>query len=323
VCGRARRGARVRRQVGCRSFTIGSVISHRIKIGSAAAGGMYALVAWSTLAFAQGGAPKAECRPTETQAECHTRLRCKPDEELEQCQKRVGAERARQGEGGGGRRDDSAERGRGRDDDDGGRRGRSDGDRRGDRGERGGRDDRGDRGGRGRRGGGDRHRGGGGGGGGGGSFQANKTFGLGLELGEPTGLNGKFFASDSIALDFGIGWIYRHYYYGDGLHLYGDVLFHPRSLVSADAFELPFYVGVGLRYWDFDYCFDRVCGYRGTATGIRVPLGIAFDFNRVPLDIFVQLVPVFDFLRGDYYNRYRNRTHFGVDFSVGIRFWFK
>ena len=152
---------------------------------------------------------------------------------------------------------------------------------------------------------------------------ANKTFGLGLELGEPTGLTGKYFVSQSGALDFGVGYNFDPYYYGDGFHVYADYLWHPVSLASTDAFELPFYVGAGLRFWDFNYCYMGVCNYGGSAFGVRVPLGIAFDFNNQPLDIFVQLVPVLDFLDGDYYNRYGNRAHFAVDGSVGIRYWFK
>ena len=131
--------------------------------------------------------------------------------------------------------------------------------------------------------------------------------------------------SDSGAIDFGLGWIYEHYYYGDGLHLYVDYLWHPISLVSAEAFELPLFIGVGGRFWDFDYCRARNdCNYGGSALGIRIPLGIAFDFNNVPLDIAINVVPVLDFLRGDYYDYYgRDRAHFGVDFSVAFRFWFK
>ena len=156
------------------------------------------------------------------------------------------------------------------------------------------------------------------------SFEANKTFGLGLELGAPFGLSGKYFLTDSNALQFGLGAIYEHYYAGDGIHLYLDYLWHPVSLVSAQAFELPFYIGVGGRFWDFDYCRerDRVCGYGGSAFGIRIPLGISFDFNRVPLDIFFHLVPTFDFYRGDYYRYYNDRAHFGIDASVGVRYWF-
>jgi hypothetical protein len=93
--------------------------------------------------------------------------------------------------------------------------------------------------------------------------------------------------------------------------------------VSASAFELPLYVGPGVRFWDFEYCYQGVCGYGTSAIGIRVPVGIAFDFNEIPLDIFLQVVPVIDFLRGDYYDRYRDRAYFSVDLSAGIRFWFK
>jgi hypothetical protein len=164
----------------------------------------------------------------------------------------------------------------------------------------------------------------GGGGGGLAKFTANKTFGLGLELGEPTGLNGKWFFSDNVALDFGVGWIYG-WRYGDGFHTYADILWHPFSFVNADAFELPFYVGGGLRYWDFRYCDYRgFCDYYGgSALGIRVPVGISFDFNDIPLDIFIQIVPTLDFIYGDYYDRFgRRRAEFGVDLSVGIRYWF-
>jgi hypothetical protein len=105
--------------------------------------------------------------------------------------------------------------------------------------------------------------------------------------------------------------------------VYADVLFHPVLVTSAEAFELPLYIGVGLRFWQFDYCFMGLCTYDGSAMGIRVPIGLSFDFNNVPLDIFLQVVPVVDFLYGDYYDRFDRRSHFGVDGSVGIRFYFK
>ena len=249
-----------------------------------------------------------ECKRTETQAECHDRLKCKANEELEDCQKRLRASSASQPNGNGGN-SDQRDSGRGQDRGDNGR-----GDQ--DQADRGGRDRGGDDGGssdrrRGRRGRGGRS-----------SFVANKQFGLGFELGEPDGLNGKYFLAPSGALDFGIGYIYDHYYYGDGLHLYADYLWH-FSLASNPSFELPFYVGPGLRFWRFDYCVQNACNYGGSAVGIRLPLGISFDFNNSPIDIFLQVVPTLDFLGGDYYSRYGDRLHFGVDGSVGIRFWFK
>jgi hypothetical protein len=146
-------------------------------------------------------------------------------------------------------------------------------------------------------------------------YIANGEFGLGLELGGPTGLNGKYFLSNDGALNFGIGTDGYAYRYGDrdGLHLYFDYLWHPISLANPPEFQLPFYVGLGGRLWDFDDDNDD-----GMAFGIRVPLGIAFDFNNVPLDIFIQLTPTLDF-----YSGYDDSAGFWFDFSVGIRYWFK
>jgi hypothetical protein len=143
-------------------------------------------------------------------------------------------------------------------------------------------------------------------------YVSNGTFGLGLELGGPTGLNGKYFLSESGALNFGIG-ADGYYRDRDGLHLYLDYLWHPISLANPPEFQLPFYIGIGGRLWDFDDGPNN----DAVAFGLRIPLGIAFDFNNVPLDIFVQLTPTLDF-----YRDYVNDTGFWFDFSVGIRYWF-
>jgi hypothetical protein len=151
-------------------------------------------------------------------------------------------------------------------------------------------------------------------------FVANKTFGLGLELGEPVGLSGKVFVAPSHAIDFGIGdlGVYRPYYLsGYGLHVYGDYLWHPAVLTHARSFDLPFYVGLGARYWQYDYMCDPAGCASADLLGLRVPIGAAFDFNHAPLDIFVQLVPTLDF-----YRQYARDVRLDVDFSAGLRFWF-
>ncbi len=155
-------------------------------------------------------------------------------------------------------------------------------------------------------------------------FDANKTFGLGLELGDIGGVSGKLFVTRNQAIDFGIGDLYEGYYVdhnNGGIHLYADYLWHPFVLTKVEAFELPFYVGVGGRFWDFGYACDAGGNNCRSADlfGIRVPLGITFDFNNVPLDIFVQVVPTLDF-----YHQYEPHTvYLDFDFSVGIRYWFK
>ena len=159
---------------------------------------------------------------------------------------------------------------------------------------------------------------------GGGDFEANKKFGLGLELGDVAGLTGKLFVTPNQALDFGIGDLYTTYYgdfgrYGGGIHLYADYLWHPVVLAKPEAFELPLYIGIGGRFWNFDYFCDArgVCS-SASAFGVRIPVGIDFDFNNVPLDIFVQLVPTLDF----FHNFGPHSVYLDIDASVGIRYWF-
>jgi hypothetical protein len=156
---------------------------------------------------------------------------------------------------------------------------------------------------------------------GGSRFVSNGKFGLGLELGEPFGINGKLFLAPDQAIDFGVGdlGVYHNYYLdGDGIHLYVDYLWHPIQITETEAFKLPFYVGVGGRVWFFDYgCRGGVCS-TASLFGIRVPLGITFDLNSVPLDIFGEFVPTLDFYR----NYAPHSVYLDVDFSVGIRYWF-
>jgi len=159
-------------------------------------------------------------------------------------------------------------------------------------------------------------------------FEANKTFGLGIMLGAPTGLSGKYFLGPDTALDFGLGTIYG---YRDrrGVHLHLDFLWHPVNLVKTRPFELPLYFGIGGRllsgrrcyHWDphgyCDYYYDHY-----TALGARVPVGIAFDFNNVPIDIFLEFALVLDFLI-DHDEQYDDDFLY-VDFNgaLGFRYYF-
>ena len=99
-----------------------------------------------------------------------------------------------------------------------------------------------------------------------------------------------------------------------------DYLWHPVSLASTDAFELPLYIGVGGRFWSFE---DRrtALAVNADSLGVRVPVGIAFDMNNVPLDIFFELVPTADFFFNTP-NGYDRTFYIVIDGSIGIRYWF-
>ncbi len=163
---------------------------------------------------------------------------------------------------------------------------------------------------------------------GGRSFEANKTFGLGLELGSLAGLTGKVFVSESGAIDFGVGTLFSDGTRSGIFQVYGDYLFHPVSLASIEAFELPLYVGIGGRFWHFSERFDPgAVEFSGSVVGVRVPVGIAFDFNNLPLDAFIQVVPTLDYYKYSSNNGVimpiSNGFAFDIDVSIGARYWFK
>jgi hypothetical protein len=146
-------------------------------------------------------------------------------------------------------------------------------------------------------------------------FSANKSFGLGLMIGSPTGLSGKYFLGADTAVDFGVGFIHRHRYHDDeALHVHADFLWHPAVLASTQPFELPIYFGVGGRLLQHDRYRDDYDD--DTHLGVRAPLGIALDFNRVPLDIFFELAFVIDLVTDDHHG------YFELDGAVGVRYYF-
>lgn len=154
---------------------------------------------------------------------------------------------------------------------------------------------------------------------------SDHAFGLGITLGAPSGLAGKYFLGDSpMALDFAAGF-YDGYYYRGATELHGDVLWHPAVLARTSAFDLPLYIGVGARFLDhhgYDYAGRYVPPH--THLGLRVPVGIAFELTRAPLDLFVELAPVWDFV--DHHPLYPDPPYdddaFDLTASFGLRYYF-
>lgn len=146
------------------------------------------------------------------------------------------------------------------------------------------------------------------------NFSANKTFGLGLMLGAPSGLSGKYYLGPSTAIDFGVGVIRYYRHRRSNVHFHADFLWHPVSLASTRPFELPLYFGIGARLWDFD---DEDIDDDGFGLGVRAPIGIALDFNNVPLDVFFELALVVDL----FFN-YDDDYGGDINGAVGVRYYF-
>jgi hypothetical protein len=115
------------------------------------------------------------------------------------------------------------------------------------------------------------------------------TLGVGIVLGEPTGISAKLYLKNDQAIQAGIGFQFIN----TGLQLDVDYVFHPWILQDKDSFVLPVYLGPGLRLVDYE-----ATGGSYFAPGLRAIIGLLFDFKTVPLDAFVEVGGIVEFRFG-------------------------
>jgi len=128
----------------------------------------------------------------------------------------------------------------------------------------------------------------------------NRNFGIGIILGEPTGLSAKLTTSHINAFDFAAAWSFRD---RGHLLLQADYIWHNFDLIQVPSGRLPLYYGIG----------GRVIFSNDPLVGIRIPVGLDYQFERDPIDIFVEIVPILDIIPA---------TKFNMGGGLGARFWF-
>ncbi|MCZ7602052.1 MAG: hypothetical protein M5R37_04255 [Melioribacteraceae bacterium] len=133
------------------------------------------------------------------------------------------------------------------------------------------------------------------------SFSQPSNFGLGLMFGEPSGINVKYWVSESNAIVGGLGW----HFLGrdDGLSIHADYLYHIDNTFNTNI-SFPLYYGFGVRLRNEKDKFGL--GFRGVG-------GILFYPDNLPMDIFLEFVPVFRLLP---------ETKLEIDLAVGARYYF-
>ena len=141
---------------------------------------------------------------------------------------------------------------------------------------------------------------------------AQDRLGIGLIVGEPTGLSVKYWLDEEHAIDGAAAW---SFWDEDGFQLHADYLWHNFDLLGSAAAcdTLPVYYGVGarLKFWDDNGKHDDD-GH--TAFGIRVPVGISYLFDNAPFDVFAEIVPILDFAPD---------IDLDLNIAVGLRFYVK
>ena len=129
----------------------------------------------------------------------------------------------------------------------------------------------------------------------------DKGFGLGIILGEPTGLSFKKWRSDTTAIGGAVAWSFGK---KNELHLHGDYLVHNLDIFRSGKEKLAPYYGIGGR---IKIIKDE------SRLGVRIPLGIDYIFEKASLDVFLEFVPLLDLVPS---------TNFEVNGAIGIRYFF-
>jgi hypothetical protein len=130
--------------------------------------------------------------------------------------------------------------------------------------------------------------------------------GLGIVVGEPTGLSAKAWLSDNSAVDAAAAWSVGGRY--QAVHVHADFLHHNFGLFEVAPGDLPLYYGIGGRI--------KLAGHEKNQEmrlGVRVPVGISYLFDSSRFDLFLEVVPLLDLVPS---------TRFGWNSGVGFRYYF-
>lgn len=135
------------------------------------------------------------------------------------------------------------------------------------------------------------------------SYSQEKGFGLGVIIGEPTGISGKYWLNETNALDFGLAYSFVNDKSAGSLH--SDYLFHLPHLIKSEL-NLPFYYGFGGRI-RFNSQNKNTIGARGVAGIMWIPASL-------PIDTFFEIAPVFNLFP---------ETSLHLDLAIGGRYYFQ
>lgn len=133
------------------------------------------------------------------------------------------------------------------------------------------------------------------------NYAQDKGLGLGIIIGEPTGLSGKYWLNNNNALDFGLA--YSFVRQNSAVSLHADYLYHAFDVIKSD-YRFPIYYGFGARL--------RLVDGDDNALGARGVIGVAWLSDNLPIDVFLELVPVFNLFPS---------TSLNFDMGFGARFY--
>jgi len=143
--------------------------------------------------------------------------------------------------------------------------------------------------------------------------RAEQGWGVGMILGEPTGVTVKKWLGPERALDAAAAWSFSE---NDSFQFHADYLIHKYIAWKTEeaAGRLPVYFGVGARVKMQERHGGRGRNDHDTLLGVRVPFGLAYLFPKAPVELFAELVPILDVFPD---------TDLDVNAAIGARYTFR
>ncbi len=133
------------------------------------------------------------------------------------------------------------------------------------------------------------------------SFAQSNGFGLGVILGEPTGISAKYWTASNTAFDFGLGYSFEKH---SRMHLHADYLFHVKNIFNTSE-NIALYYGPGARL--------RIVEDGKSRLGFRFDVGLVWIPRNTPIDVFIEVAPLLDIIP---------ETDFAINGGIGLRYFF-
>ncbi|MCK4776230.1 MAG: DUF3996 domain-containing protein [Candidatus Krumholzibacteria bacterium] len=127
-------------------------------------------------------------------------------------------------------------------------------------------------------------------------------FGIGIIIGEPTGVDVKVFLNETNAIEGALAWSLSE---DNEVHIQAEYLYHFYDWIKVKKGLLPVFFGIGGRIVIRENADD--------VFGLRIPGGLSYEFAEGLFDVFFEIVPILN-LAPD--------TDFDLEGAIGLRIWF-
>lgn len=132
-------------------------------------------------------------------------------------------------------------------------------------------------------------------------------FGIGLILGDPTGLSANYYRSSERSIDGALAWNFGS---ETGLEIHADYLWHRRGIFHVETVPFSMLYGIGGRMLFVNSKNNEAAK---TKIGPRLPVGLETNFNQKAIEVFTEIALIMNLIPG---------TSADFDFGIGARVYF-